>query len=648
MMKTSAEVNLLLLLLVFTLHAKGMRYSPPGKPALTRCRSPEKETFTCWWESGSDGGLPTTHALFYRKENSETVYECPDYRTAGENSCFFNKNDTSIWVSYNITVVASNALGSTFSDPVDIDVVYIVKPNHPEMVTVTVMEDKGWPFLRVSWEPPHKADTRSGWITLIYELRVKLEEENDWEMHLAGQQKMFNIFSLRSGGTYLVQVRCKPDHGFWSEWSSTSYIKVPDYIQREKPMWVLITCFCAFIFLILTWLLHMNSHSLKHFILPPVPGPKIRGFDKQLLKNGKSDEIFSSLVVSGFPPTTSSNCEDLLVEYLEVYVPEEQELMEESKDLHDICLKSEGCTSDSDSGRGSCDSHTLLMDKFREAKEEKRQRDQETSRTGTEDQRQRKDWEEEGLTYAYEDMVSPNISSGRVKTWPSLFSPLPQYSSSRHNRKSSLEKAKKHCFSDSLFPPGSTSFSLDQGGQTTMEAIRSSNREFSLRIKQPHLLRSHTQARCQLQAHSEVNISSVGCKQALGGLRSPAPHSAEYVEVQRVNEENTVLLQPVESGRGHIDGCSQLPLGKDYSRVQGVDRDNRLLLKGEVPQEADCLCDYQDMTGDRTENCNTSSSVPSIQKPTACIHTVIMGHDEMVLAENGYIDTLTARTLPNY
>lgn len=49
-----------------------------------------------------------------------------------------------------------------------------------------------------------------------------------FQNHVAGQQKMFNIFSLRSGGTYLIQVRCKPDHGFWSEWSSTSYIKVPE------------------------------------------------------------------------------------------------------------------------------------------------------------------------------------------------------------------------------------------------------------------------------------------------------------------------------------------------------------------------------------------------------------------------------------
>lgn len=57
--------------------------------------------------------------------SSDTVHECPDYQTAGENSCFFNKNNTSIWVNYNITVVATNELGSTFSDSVDVDVVYI-------------------------------------------------------------------------------------------------------------------------------------------------------------------------------------------------------------------------------------------------------------------------------------------------------------------------------------------------------------------------------------------------------------------------------------------------------------------------------------------------------------------------------------------
>lgn len=176
-----------------------------------------------------------------------------------------------------------------------------VKPNPPEEVVVNVTEDKDWPFLQVSWKPPKMADTRSGWITLIYEVRLKLENENKWEVskplpvrwnglvswafvfqmwnfafssmsenslichkarvwcsnpnttpkiyidgynlltspdayvlvfHFqelsAGQRKIFKIYSLRSGGAYDVQVRCKPDHGFWSEWSPTTRVKVPE------------------------------------------------------------------------------------------------------------------------------------------------------------------------------------------------------------------------------------------------------------------------------------------------------------------------------------------------------------------------------------------------------------------------------------
>lgn len=357
-------------------------------------------------------------------------------------------------------------------------------------------------------------------------------------------------------------------------------------------------------------------------------------------------------MVSDFPPTTSSNYEDLLVEYLEVYVPEEQELMlEESKDLNDSCLKSEGSTSDSDSGRGSCDSHTLLMDKCGESKEEERQKNQEGSRMGTETRRHQKDWEEEALAYAHEDMVSPDMSSGRVKTWPSVFSPLPQYSSSPLDKHSSLEMAKHHCLSDSLLPPGSTSSYLTQPGHSSKEAVGPSYWEFPLSTKQPHSLHPQMQARRQLPSLSDVNISSIGRKQAPAGLQSPALQSTEYVEVQRVNKENMVLLQPVVSGQGQHEGCLQVPQGEDYSKVKRVGSDNMLLLQRKVDvteEEVDRgPCEDQETNG-VTESCYTSSIITTTQKPTDCIHTAMPVQEERVLFASGYVDTATVFTLPTY
>lgn len=47
---------------------------------------------------------------------------------------------------------------------------------------VSVLEDDHGPYLRISWEKPQSADTRSGWITLVYQLRVKQAKEENWEV----------------------------------------------------------------------------------------------------------------------------------------------------------------------------------------------------------------------------------------------------------------------------------------------------------------------------------------------------------------------------------------------------------------------------------------------------------------------------------
>ncbi|XP_016321283.1 prolactin receptor-like isoform X2 [Sinocyclocheilus anshuiensis] len=299
-----------------------MCHSPPMRPRLTRCRSPEKETFTCWWEPGSTGGLPTSYHLYYRKESSLEVFECPDYHKAGNNSCYFDKRHTSIWIIYNITVVASNALGKAFSESVEVDVMDIVQPHPPENVNVTFMQTTNSPYFLVRWQPPHDADTRSGWVTIRYEVRLKIEnrgneEDSNWESYSAGKQLEFSIYSPQPGANYIVQVRCKLDQGFWSEWSPSAFIHIPGNMSdTQNAVMIIAVTLTIIIFLLTAGVLTVKMKSVKHFLLPPVPEPKISGLETQLLKSGKSEEIFSALITPGYPQIAQRS--DHQVEYLVV------------------------------------------------------------------------------------------------------------------------------------------------------------------------------------------------------------------------------------------------------------------------------------------------------------------------------------------
>lgn len=57
-----------------------------------------------------------------------------------------------------------------------------VQPNTPENVSAVVVHKDQIPFVRVSWEKPRTADTRSGWITLVYQIQIKPEKDEEWEV----------------------------------------------------------------------------------------------------------------------------------------------------------------------------------------------------------------------------------------------------------------------------------------------------------------------------------------------------------------------------------------------------------------------------------------------------------------------------------
>nr|XP_025037174.1 prolactin receptor [Pelodiscus sinensis] len=340
--------------------------SPPGKPEILKCHSPEMETFTCWWKPGSDGGLPTNYTLLYSKEGKEQTYECPDYKTAGPSSCYFDKKHTNLWTSYNISVKATNEMGSNISKPHYVDVTSIVQPDPPVNLSLEVKKQvDGKPYLLLKWNPPPLADVKSGWLTLEYRLRLKPEDGEEWETIIVGQQTQYKLFSLNPGKKYIAQVHCKPDHGEWSEWSSENYIQIPGDIElKDVIVWIFVAVLSSVICLIIIWTMALKGYNMVACILPPVPGPKIKGLDTHLLETGKSEELLSALGCQDFPPP--SDCEDLLVEFLEVNDSDDQQLMPSHEKGHPSKnTKSAHKETVSDSGKGSCDSPFLLSEKSR-------------------------------------------------------------------------------------------------------------------------------------------------------------------------------------------------------------------------------------------------------------------------------------------
>ncbi|XP_019655428.2 prolactin receptor isoform X3 [Ailuropoda melanoleuca] len=459
-MKESVVSTVVFILLLFLNTSLLNGQSPPGKPEIFKCRSPEKETFTCWWKPGEDGGLPTNYTLTYRKEGETTTHECPDYITNGPNSCHFNKKHTSIWTMYIITINATNQMGSSSSDPRYVDVTYI------------------------------------------------------------------------------------------------------DVTMKDTIVWIFVAVLSAVICLIMVAAVALKGHSMVTCILPPVPGPKIKGFDTHLLEKGKSEELLSALGCQDFPPT--SDCEDLLVEFLEVDDSEDQQLMPaHSKEHPGRDTKPAPLDPDSDSGRGSCDSPSLLSKKCEEARVS-------PSTFHTPEGIEKPENPPAKVTRT-RDPQSTRLE-GKIPYFPADGSksstwPLPQ-PPSQHSPRSSYHSIAEVC-KLAMGTGGASATPLDK---TDTHALRSP------KTTEPG---GEEEAAERREVESFCSKTDQGTAWLLPQEKSPfiSVKPLDYVEIHKVNRDGALSLLPKQKENSNQAEKPCAPeTSKEYAKVSRVMDDNILVL----------------------------------------------------------------------
>uniref|UniRef100_A0A3B3TD74 Growth hormone receptor a n=2 Tax=Paramormyrops kingsleyae TaxID=1676925 RepID=A0A3B3TD74_9TELE len=278
--------------------------APLESPHFTACLSREQETFRCWWSAGSFRNLSQPGALrvFFLKKNSlsRTWMECPNYTASVPNECYFNKSYTSIWTSYCLQL-RSRHHNVTYDERC-FNVEDIVHPDPPVSMNWTLLNvsRSGLHFdIIVRWEPPPSADVKAGWMSLTYEVQYRERNASHWEVLDLETSTQQSVYGLHTNMEYEVRVRCKM-RAFdnFGQFSDSIFVHVPGKVHgKESTFPVTVVFIFGVVGLAILFLLIIFSHQQKLMVilLPPVPAPKIKGIDPDLLKKGRLDELSSVL-----------------------------------------------------------------------------------------------------------------------------------------------------------------------------------------------------------------------------------------------------------------------------------------------------------------------------------------------------------------
>ncbi|KAJ0037051.1 hypothetical protein NL108_016692 [Boleophthalmus pectinirostris] len=331
----------------------------PVLPHIVDCFSANMETLRCRWSSGTFHNLsePGALRLFYLNKPSVVDWiECPAYSTKRPDECFFSEEHTTVWYNYRVQLRSRDQ--NTIYDELVFTVYEKVRPDPPHKLSWQVLNRSvsgQYYDTEVRWSPPESADVQSGWMKLQYQLQHRDASSSEWKTRDLVDGTHCSVFGLLTGVQYEVRLRCKMSGMTeFGDFSESIYIYTPATVSRFPVAALLVFgALCLVAVLIMVFI--SQQEKLMVLLLPPIPGPKIRGIDPELLKKGKLRELPSILGTSELRPELYSV--DPWVEFIELD-------MEETADPLTHCLlpgspcqhrspDSPGFRDD-DSGRASC------------------------------------------------------------------------------------------------------------------------------------------------------------------------------------------------------------------------------------------------------------------------------------------------------
>uniref|UniRef100_A0A3B4TLS3 Growth hormone receptor a n=1 Tax=Seriola dumerili TaxID=41447 RepID=A0A3B4TLS3_SERDU len=273
-----------------------------SNPHFTECISRDQETFRCWWSPGDFHNLSSPGALrvFYLKKESPTSEwkECPEY-IHSKRECYFDVNHTSIWIPYCMQLRGQNNI-TFFSDDDCFTVENIVRPDPPVSLNWTILNvsPSGLSYdVMVNWEPPPSADVGAGWMRIEYEIQYRERNSTNWEALEMQRHTQQTIYGLHIGKEYEVHIRCRMQAFIkFGEFSDSIFIQVSSR-ETTFPLTLILIFGTVGILILIMLIVVSQQHRFMIILLPPVPAPKIKGIDPELLKKGKLDEL--NFILSG-------------------------------------------------------------------------------------------------------------------------------------------------------------------------------------------------------------------------------------------------------------------------------------------------------------------------------------------------------------